>query len=147
LIDLDHFKHINDGYGHLAGDEGLRWFSAAVGTAIRPYDHAGRYGGEEFLLVLPEIPNDAIEQRLASLHASISNLRIQVGESMFFLNCSIGATAFNPSAGPASEESLLAIADQALYAAKAEGRNRVVFRQPAYSEPKQNSHTQLSSFS
>ncbi|MFY9853824.1 MAG: diguanylate cyclase, partial [Terracidiphilus sp.] len=52
LIDLDHFKRINDRYGHLAGDEALRWFAAAVGAAIRPYDRAGRYGGEEFLLVL-----------------------------------------------------------------------------------------------
>ncbi|MGA2888736.1 MAG: diguanylate cyclase [Terracidiphilus sp.] len=143
LIDLDHFKHINDDYGHLAGDEGLRWFSAAVGTAIRPYDHAGRYGGEEFLLVLPEIPSDAVEQRLVGLHASISNLKIQIRGAIFLLNCSIGATVFNPTVGSASEESLLAIADQALYVAKAEGRNRVVFRAAIYSEPQQGPQVQL----
>jgi diguanylate cyclase (GGDEF)-like protein len=128
LVDLDHFKRINDAFGHMAGDEALRRFANAVGSAIRPYDHAGRYGGEEFLLVLTEIPPEAAEQRLASLYASISNLKVRTRGSEFGMSCSIGATVFDPSAGPASEESLLAIADQALYAAKAAGRNRVVFK-------------------
>jgi diguanylate cyclase (GGDEF)-like protein len=127
LVDLDHFKRINDAYGHLAGDEALRWFAAAVGAAIRVYDHADRYGGEEFLLVLTEIPRGAAEQRMASLHASISNLQIHTREAEFGIACSIGATVFDPSAGCESAESLLAATDQALYAAKAEGRNRAVF--------------------
>ncbi|MGA2166998.1 MAG: diguanylate cyclase [Terracidiphilus sp.] len=128
LVDLDHFKRINDAFGHMAGDEALRRFANAVGSAIRPYDHAGRYGGEEFLLVLTEIPPEAAEQRLASLYASISNLKVRTRVTEFGINCSIGATVFDPSAGPVSEESLLAIADQALYEAKAAGRNRVVFK-------------------
>jgi diguanylate cyclase (GGDEF)-like protein len=128
LIDLDHFKHINDTYGHMAGDDALRWFVAAVGAAIRPYDHAGRYGGEEFLLVLTQIPREIVESRLDSLQAAISNLKISERGAQFTLNCSIGATVFNPTDEPASVESLLTIADQALYAAKAAGRNRVVFR-------------------
>jgi diguanylate cyclase (GGDEF)-like protein len=128
LIDLDHFKRINDRYGHLAGDEALRWFAAAVGAAIRPYDRAGRYGGEEFLLVLTQVPLEAVEQRLVSLQNSISNLKVCARESEFTLNCSMGATVFDPLDRPATVESLLAIADEALYAAKAEGRNRVVFR-------------------
>ncbi len=99
----------------------LRWFAAAVGAAIRPYDHAGRYGGEEFLLVLTELPRDAVEQRLASLHAAISNLEICELGTQFTLNCSMGATVFDPSDHAGSVESLLAIADQALYAAKADG--------------------------
>jgi diguanylate cyclase (GGDEF)-like protein len=131
IIDLDHFKPINDQYGHLAGDEALRCFAAAVGTAIRTYDHAGRYGGEEFLLVLTQIPRDAIKQRLTSLHRAISNLQIKVQDSEFQLNCSLGATVFAPNDGPATVESLLSTADQALYAAKAEGRDRVVFRESA----------------
>jgi diguanylate cyclase (GGDEF)-like protein len=126
LVDLDHFKRVNDNYGHLAGDEALRWFAAAVAAAIRPYDHAGRYGGEEFLLVLNEIPPDVVEQRLTTLHASISNLQVRARESEFKVNCSMGATIFDPSRGPALAESLLAVADHALYAAKATGRNRVV---------------------
>lgn len=126
LVDLDHFKRVNDAYGHLAGDEALRWFAAAVAAAIRPYDHAGRYGGEEFLLVLNEIPTKFVENRLATLHASISNLQVRARESEFVVNCSLGATVFNPANGPAVAESLLAVADHALYAAKATGRNRVV---------------------
>jgi diguanylate cyclase (GGDEF)-like protein len=128
LVDLDHFKRINDSYGHLAGDEALRWFAAAVGAAIRPYDHAGRYGGEEFLLVLTELPHEAVEQRLARLHAAISNLKVCERGIQFMLNCSMGATVFDPTDQAGSVESLLAIADQALYAAKAQGRNCIVFR-------------------
>jgi diguanylate cyclase (GGDEF)-like protein len=127
LVDLDHFKRINDAYGHLAGDEALRSFAAAVKVAIRAYDHAGRYGGEEFLLVLTEIPREAVELRLSSLHASISNLQVCAHEAQFRIDCSMGATIFDPSNGPATVESLLAIADLALYAAKDEGRNRVVY--------------------
>jgi len=139
LIDLDHFKRINDRYGHLAGDEALRWFAAAVGAAIRPYDRAGRYGGEEFLLVLTEVPREAVEQRLVSLQNSISNLKVFARGSEFTLNCSMGATVFDPSDKPATVESLLAIADEALYAAKAEGRNRVVFRLTGSPDSRQDS--------
>lgn len=137
LVDLDHFKRINDQYGHLAGDGALRWFSAAVGGAIRAYDHAGRYGGEEFLLVLTEVPREAVEQRLTSLHGAISNLQVCDRGVRVTLNCSMGATVFDPSESSATVESLLAIADQTLYAAKAAGRNRVVFRSPGSANPVQ----------
>jgi diguanylate cyclase (GGDEF)-like protein len=143
LVDLDHFKRINDRYGHLAGDEALRWFAAAVGAAIRPYDHAGRYGGEEFLLTLTEVPHEAVEPRLVSLQNAISNLKVCARGSEFTLNCSMGATVFDPSDGPATVESLLTIADDALYAAKAEGRNRVVFRLAGSSGPGEDSQATL----
>jgi diguanylate cyclase (GGDEF)-like protein len=127
LVDLDHFKHLNDAHGHLAGDEALRIFAAAVNAAIRPYDHAGRYGGEEFLLVLTDMPLENMEQRVASLHASISNLKVILRESSFTLNCSLGASGFDPSVQNASEESVIGVADMALYEAKASGRDRAVF--------------------
>jgi diguanylate cyclase (GGDEF)-like protein len=145
LIDLDHFKRINDRYGHLAGDEALRCFSSAVGTAIRAYDHAGRYGGEEFLVVLTQIPRDAIEQRLAGLHQGITNLQIHAQGSEFEVNCSVGATVFDPLQGVAGVESLLAIADLSLYAAKAAGRNRVIFRSPVSASSEREVQPQLSS--
>jgi diguanylate cyclase (GGDEF)-like protein len=126
LVDVDQFKRVNDAYGYQAGDEALRWFAAAVGAAIRVYDHAGRYGGEEFLLVLTEIPRGGAAERLASLHASISNLRIHTREAVFAITCSMGAIVFDPSAAGESVEALLAAADRALYAAKAKGRNRAV---------------------
>jgi diguanylate cyclase (GGDEF)-like protein len=127
MVDLDHFKRVNDVYGHLAGDQALRTFAAAVRNATRVYDHAGRYGGEEFLLVLSELPAEALEQRIAGLHAAISNLEVRVQDFTFTITCSIGATVFNPSDGPGSIESLLASADRALYAAKAAGRNCFIF--------------------
>jgi diguanylate cyclase (GGDEF)-like protein len=126
LVDLDNFQKVNGAYGYQAGDEALRWFAAAVGAAIRVYDHAGRYGGGEFLLVLTEIPRGGAAERLARLHASISNLRIHTGEAEFAITCSMGATVFDPSAGSETAEALLAAADEALYAAKAGGRNRAV---------------------
>lgn len=134
LVDLDYFKRLNDTYGHLAGDEALRCFAAAVAAAIRPYDYAGRYGGEEFLLVLTRIPPQAMLQRLTTLHAAISNLHVRAGESVFTVNCSMGATVMRPSDGSATVESLLALADQALYAAKASGRNRMVFRHAGWQD-------------
>jgi diguanylate cyclase (GGDEF)-like protein len=131
LVDLDNFKRVNDAHGYQAGDEALRWFAAAVGAAIRVYDHAGRYGGEEFLLVLTEIPLGGAPERLARLHASISNLRIHTPEAEFAITCSMGATIFDPSAGRESAGALLAAADQALYAAKATGCNRAVLHHGA----------------
>jgi diguanylate cyclase (GGDEF)-like protein len=126
LADLDRFKDINDTHGHQAGDEALCWFANAVRAAIRSYDNAGRYGGEEFLMVLPVDAPEAAEQRLGALHTSISYLKVCAQAVDFDLNCSIGATIFDPRAGSPNMESLLALADQALYAAKAKGRNRVV---------------------
>jgi len=134
LVDLDHFKNANDAFGHMAGDEALCKFASAVGDAIRPYDHAGRYGGEEFLLVLTEVPREAVEQRLVHLHTAISNLQVSWHGGQFQINCSMGATVFDPFNGPEAVESLLAIVDQALYAAKAEGRNRVIFYAAARSD-------------
>lgn len=140
LADIDHFKQVNDTHGHLGGDEALRQFAAAMSEAIRPYDHVGRYGGEEFLLILTDLPGEAAEQRLASLHATITNLSVRGQETSFMLTCSIGATIHNPvhdsACDPARDparqaagrESLLAVADLALYDAKAQGRNRVVCR-------------------
>jgi diguanylate cyclase (GGDEF)-like protein len=136
LIDLDHFKRVNDVYGHLVGDDALRWFAGAVGAAIRAYDHAGRYGGEEFLLVLTEVPPEFAEQRVTALHSAVSNLTVRLDNGEFTLNCSIGATFFDPSNGSPNVETLLSIADQALYEAKSAGRNRVIFRDAAAAEPR-----------
>jgi diguanylate cyclase (GGDEF)-like protein len=128
LVDLDHFKRVNDTCGHLVGDEVLRIFAAAIKNTTRPYDRCGRYGGEEFLFVLPDVPPNAAEERLASLHNSISNIVVGNDESGFAVTCSIGAVLIPPPAAPVSPEPFLAIADAALYEAKASGRNRVVIR-------------------
>ena len=134
LIDLDHFKRVNDVHGHLVGDDALRWFAGAVAAAIRAYDHAGRYGGEEFLLVLTEVPPELADHRLSALHGAISNLTVRLENVEFPLNCSIGATFYDPSSGSPTAEALLSIADQALYEAKSAGRNRAVFRDAGVAE-------------
>jgi diguanylate cyclase (GGDEF)-like protein len=128
LADLDHFKRVNDTYGHLAGDAALRQFAAAIGASIRVCDYAGRYGGEEFLLILNDISVDVVEQRLTNLHARISNLEIRAKDIPVKITCSMGATVFNPSDRLSGTEPLLACADLALYEAKDAGRNRVVYR-------------------
>ncbi len=137
MVDLDNFKGVNDVYGHLAGDEALRFFAKAVNAAIRTYDHAGRYGGEEFLLVLGEVPAADAQRRLSLLHALTSNIEVAVGEAKFIITCSIGAVVYNPTQGIESMESLLTTADQALYFAKESGRNRVVVRQAHRLETRQ----------
>jgi len=128
LVDIDHFKQVNDTHGHLGGDEALRQFAVAMNKAIRPYDHVGRYGGEEFLLILTDLPKEAAEPRLASLHAAITDLWVRGQETSFMLTCSIGATVHDSAHQATGSESLLAVADLALYDAKAQGRNRVICR-------------------
>jgi len=127
LVDLDHFKLVNDVCGHLAGDEALRQFADAVRKAIRPYDHSGRYGGEEFLLVLSHIPVQEIKARLIQLQSSISNLSFQWEGREFTINCSAGVAIYSLSNHLCSLEALLSAADQALYRAKSSGRNCVIF--------------------
>lgn len=131
LGDIDHFKRVNDTYGHLAGDEALRHFASVLGNSVRSYDHVGRYGGEEFLILLVNVgPSDANE-RLAALHASISNLQVIDGPAEFTLTCSLGAVCIEPadleSGNPIADQKLaLSSADEALYQAKRTGRNRVI---------------------
>ena len=122
LVDLDHFKHINDTYGHLAGDAVLRETARRMREAIRPYDTIGRYGGEEFLLVLSNC--DTIEA------ATIAERLLRaVGKDSIVL--AEGTVSVTLSAGVATSgivqdaETLVGAADAALYRAKRSGRNRV----------------------
>lgn len=128
LADLDHFKRVNDTCGHLVGDEVLRQFGAALSSAIRPYDHAGRYGGEEFLIILADIPADSADRRLADLHTRISKVVVPGPKGEFSVTCSIGAVVCDPLTQPCEPVVLLDVADQAMYEAKAQGRNCIVCR-------------------
>jgi diguanylate cyclase len=122
LIDLDWFKRINDAYGHPTGDEVLRTFAITVFANIRNFDRFGRYGGEEFLLVLPDTPGDDAANILDRLRVIIAALDWSAFSPNMQVTISAGVATLTPDE---TEDSLLARADNALYAAKAQGRNRI----------------------
>ena len=122
LIDLDWFKRINDTHGHPTGDEVLRTFAITVFANIRTIDRFGRYGGEEFLLVLPDTPGDTATRLLDRLRAIIADLDWSAFSPGMQITVSAGVTTLRPDE---SADTFLARADGALYAAKARGRNRI----------------------
>jgi diguanylate cyclase (GGDEF)-like protein len=130
LADLDGFKAVNDTYGQTGGDSALGQAAAAMRSAIRDYDHIGRYGGEEFLLILPGLAPQGLQARLTDLHNSISNISITTATDSFTLTCSFGATSAFFSDPAMTAEVLLLQVDQALYAAKNGGRNCFEVRLP-----------------
>jgi diguanylate cyclase (GGDEF)-like protein len=122
LIDLDWFKRVNDAYGHPTGDEVLRTFAITVFANIRAIDKFGRYGGEEFLLVLPDTSNDAAARILDRLRAIIADLDWSAFSPGMRVTMSGGVATLGRNE---SADTFLARADSALYAAKARGRNRI----------------------
>jgi diguanylate cyclase (GGDEF)-like protein len=122
LIDLDWFKRVNDAYGHPTGDEVLRTFAITVFANIRAIDRFGRYGGEEFLLVLPDTSNDAAARILDRLRAIIADLDWSAFSPGMRVTISGGVATLGRNE---SADTFLARADSALYAAKARGRNRI----------------------
>lgn len=122
LIDLDLFKQINDKFGHLTGDEVLRTFAISIFANIRGIDKFGRFGGEEFLLVLPETSHDHATRMLDRLRAIIETLDWSAFSEGLTVTISAGVAMLHENE---ASESLLARADLALYAAKERGRNRI----------------------
>ncbi len=125
LIDLDHFKKINDTYGHQAGDDVLRRAAEQMKQAVRPYDEIGRYGGEEFLLMVPNNGRDGALAIAERIRERIEAIRLTDVGCAARPTVSIGLTLL-PAKTDLSIDTLIAQADQALYDAKAAGRNRVV---------------------
>ena len=124
MIDVDHFKHINDRRGHAAGDEVLQQIAALVAGNVRACDIACRYGGDEFLLVLPDAGPEVTRERAELLRQSVRGLQACAGgQPVGTVTISAGVAAF--CAEGASAEAVLRAADLALYRAKAEGRDRV----------------------
>lgn len=125
LIDLDHFKMINDTYGHKVGDIVLEEFCKAIKDQLRKYDLFGRYGGEEFLILLPETESNAALEIANRLRASIENKPVNIGDKISY-TISIGGVSIIPNQ-ETSIENLFDLSDRALYQAKEKGRNRVEF--------------------
>lgn len=124
FIDVDHFKAINDSIGHLGGDSVLKTVSKQLISAVRPYDHVGRYGGEEFLLILPTCDLSTVTARAQDLLQVVRAEPIQTSYGTKTVTVSIGVTSTS-ECGLLTSEQLLAQADEALYRAKQNGRNRV----------------------
>jgi diguanylate cyclase (GGDEF)-like protein len=126
MIDIDHFKHINDTFGHEAGDDVLRALSAFLRAQIRQEDLAFRYGGEEFLLVLPCATFDGIPGRIEKIREQITLVTIDhLQHPLPPITLSIGVAIF-PDHGDSADE-VIRCADAALYLAKEGGRNRAVY--------------------
>jgi diguanylate cyclase (GGDEF)-like protein len=124
MIDIDHFKRINDTFGHPAGDEVLRVIASRLRAGIRIRDAVGRYGGEEFIVVLPEAGIEAAIQIGERICRAISMTPVPFEEHFISVTCSVGcAASFDNSSDDVN--TLIARADRALYQAKSSGRNRV----------------------
>jgi diguanylate cyclase (GGDEF)-like protein len=123
VLDIDWFKRVNDSHGHAAGDQVLRGFAQQALTAVRSTDVLARWGGEEFLLMLPDTELPAARQVLARMQAQVSALRLSVGATSLQVTFSAGLTVSRPGEPIAGA---IARADQAMYAAKAAGRDRIV---------------------
>lgn len=129
MIDIDHFKRVNDEYGHNIGDQALRMVARVIADNIRTYDTAGRWGGEEFLLVLPGANKDISMQIAERVRVGVESANIQLpGGKQLRLQSSIGVSTSLPEELP-NFDLLVRQADEALYDAKDEGRNRVCIYQ------------------
>ena len=124
MIDLDHFKNINDTKGHLVGDDVLREVALLLQESIRSVDVVARYGGEEFVVVLPETPQIGAVKFAERMRERIEHTAFVSPDSGVRLTASIGVASF-PAPDIASVDDLFARADEALYRAKAAGRNKV----------------------
>ncbi len=124
MLDIDHFKNINDTYGHLTGDAVLKEVTQRITKAVRGYDSVGRYGGEEFVVVLPGCSREQIDQGAERVRSAVDNGPVLIRDSKVVVTISIGGAVI--ANGSISDTEMLAAADSALYRAKAIGRNRTV---------------------
>lgn len=132
FLDLDHFKAVNDTYGHPAGDAVLREFGSVVRQVLRECDTLGRWGGEEFIAILPATDFDGLRALAERMRAAVAEHTFAIGGGLG-LTCSLGLALFSSDAH--DRDSLVQAADNAMYAAKKLGRDQVrTFRDPLVAE-------------
>jgi diguanylate cyclase (GGDEF)-like protein len=124
IVDLDHFKRINDTYGHEAGDMALRWVGGVLKESVRGSDVVCRHGGEEFCVVLPEASGAGAQTKAEEIRAALEALKLDYSGQPLKITASFGVAIY-PEHGM-DADTLLRLADEALYNAKSAGRNRVV---------------------
>jgi diguanylate cyclase (GGDEF)-like protein len=129
MCDIDHFKAINDKYGHLTGDAVLRELALRLRAGVRADDLIGRYGGEEFLIVLNGCDAPRLQERADRLRKSVSESSFLTDAGPISFTVSIGAVAVTREDAAIPAETILGLADDALYRAKRDGRDRVVIAQ------------------
>jgi diguanylate cyclase (GGDEF)-like protein len=139
VVDLDHFKRVNDNHGHLAGDDALRAVARSISAQVRRYDVVGRFGGEEFLVLLPAVDPPTLVSIAERIRDQISKLVLPVRANrgtvlLRDLTASVGI-AVHPAHGK-HLDGLLRAADAALFEAKAAGRNRIAYASEPESEPR-----------
>jgi diguanylate cyclase (GGDEF)-like protein len=122
FADIDHFKSINDTYGHLAGDRVIKTIAGCLRTELRESDHVARYGGEEFAIILPESEKEAAMQVAERLRKTVDSLRIVHDDDLIHLSMSVGVASLKLGEKVFLDE-LIKRADNALYQAKQQGRN------------------------
>jgi len=140
MLDLDHFKRINDSYGHPVGDEVLKIVGQVLRDSCRVYDVAGRYGGEEFCIVLPETQVGNTTQVAERIRNRLATTPLSVGSTSIVVTASIGVATMDSTEGVLSASTLVERADRALYSAKHLGRNRVEMWNPGATGPQEMSH-------
>jgi diguanylate cyclase (GGDEF)-like protein len=128
MLDIDHFKRINDRHGHLVGDQCLRQVGVALAAAVRTGEYLGRYGGEEFLAVLDLQDHDALQDAAARFRRVVEELAVPTADGPLPVTISVGGALGCPSED-LTVQRILANADAALYAAKAAGRNCTVIHE------------------
>lgn len=126
MCDIDCFKNINDTYGHLVGDAVLKEVALRFKTSLRPYDSCGRYGGEEFLILLNSDQDNAFSL-FERIRSTISDKPFINENRKLNITISLGVATYSPSIETCTSNQLLTLADKALYKAKDQGRNRTVF--------------------
>jgi diguanylate cyclase (GGDEF)-like protein len=129
LVDLDHFKSVNDTHGHFAGDAVLSEAGRRMQSGLREYDALGRYGGEEFLVLLPGCDERSTRSSGERIRAHLANQPMVLSDTTLRVTASFGGTCAKPGSNCTAEE-LIRRADEALYRAKDLGRNRVEYFDP-----------------
>lgn len=127
MLDIDHFKALNDSLGHTAGDKALQHVAKIISNIIRPYDIVGRYGGDEFIFLFPEITRDNAYALLERIRASVEKEQLSTGKESPPITVSIGLTVLtvDEAVTSATLDKAISLADEALYKAKNKSRNRI----------------------